>query len=47
MKDRKFPSKARATSHLASQKLLETIVIVRSVFTTRLWCQMRHYHPPN
>ena len=30
---RKFASGARATSHLVSQKLLGTVVIVRSVFT--------------
>ena len=35
IKCRKFASEARATSQLASQKLLETVVIVRSVFTTR------------
>ena len=35
MKCQKLASEARATSHLASQKLLGTVVIVRSFFTTR------------
>ena len=33
MKGRKFASEARATSHFVLQKLLGTVVIVRSVFT--------------
>ena len=35
IKCQKLASGARATSHLVLQKLLGTIVIVRSVFTTR------------
>ena len=36
IKFRKFASGAGATSHLASQKLLGTVVIVCSVFTAWL-----------